>query len=220
MCFSAEVSFGASAVILSIGAVAIKKSSTIQQKTFCCIPLIFSIQQFAEGILWLSLSHKVSSQWSSIATYVFLVFAQVVWPTFVPLAMILLEKEKRRKKILKVLLGLGVIVSSYLLYCLLFYKVEASISCSHIKYDVDFPIHVKNLGILYFIATVFSPIISSIKKLRLFGCVLFLSYLVTRIFYEYYLISVWCFFAAIISGVALSVIIDLNKQAKPAQSIA
>ena len=214
MCFSAEASFGASAVLLTIGIISLNKSANVPQKVLSCIPIIFGVQQFAEGILWLSLYHANLASWNKIATYAFLIFAQVVWPIIVPLSVMLLEKGEKRRKILKAILVSGSIVSSYLLYCLLFYKVEANISCSHIRYDVYYPIHIQHLGIFYFVVTVTPSIISSIKRLRLLGVVIFVSYIITRIFYQYYLVSVWCYFAAIISVIALSVIIELNRVLK------
>ena len=213
MCFSAEASFGASAIVLTIGLIAIKKSTTVPQRILSCIPLIFSAQQFTEGILWLSLSHPGLSHWNNIATYAFLIFAQVVWPIVVPLSVMLMEKETNNKKVLIGLLVLGIIVSSYLSWCLLFYKVHASVSCNHIRYDVDYPIF-KHSGIIYFMAAALPPIISSIKRLRLFGIIIILSYVVTKVFYEYYLVSVWCFFAAFVSIIILSVIIEFNKPTK------
>ncbi len=218
MCFSAEASFGASAIISTIGIVSINKSTTIPQKVISCMPLIFGIQQFTEGILWLSLSYPAFSQWNNIATYAFLMFAQVVWPVFLPLSVLLLEKEKIQKNILIALLVSGILFSSYLTYCLIFYKAQASISCYHIRYEVDYPIRLKFSGIFYFIFTVFPLLLSGIKRLRLLGVVMLLSFFVTKIFYEYYLISVWCFMAAIISSIVLSAIIKLNSPPQPLAS--
>lgn len=219
MCFSAEASFGVSAIILTIGAVSIKKSSNLPQRVLSCIPFVFGIQQFAEGILWLSLTHTGLVKWSITSTYVFLVFAQVVWPILVPLSVMLLEKDKKNKKVLKGLLAMGIILGSYLLYCLMYYQVQSDVSCNHIVYAVYYPIRFKYSGIFYFIPTVIPPIISSIKRLRLLGIVIFISHIITRIFYEDYLISVWCYFAAIISVVVLAVTIQLNNQSKPASAI-
>lgn len=211
MCFSATASFGASVIIATIGIACIKKSTTIPQKVLSCIPLIFSIQQFTEGVLWLSLTHVGLIPWKMAATYSFLIFAQVVWPTMVPLSVMLLEKDPRNRKILKGFLALGIVVSTYLAYCLIFFKVQSSVSCYHIQYDVDYPRLFKYSGLLYFVVTVIPPIITTLKRLRLLGVIIFLSYVITIIFYEDYLVSVWCYFAAIISIVVLSVIMKLNE---------
>ncbi len=214
MCFSAEASFGASAVISVIGIVAVKKSTTVPQKILSCIPLIFAAQQFAEGILWLSLSHTSLAQWNKPATYTFLTAAEVAWPIMLPLSVMLLEKQKVRKRILAVFLVLGILVSSILGYCLVVYPVQSSISCSHILYDVSYPIHTPYFAPFYLIASVVPPFISSIKRVLLLGALLTVSYIVTTIFYEDYLISVWCFFSAAISLLILSNIIYFNRPAK------
>jgi len=54
MCFWAGASFGASVVLSIIGTAAIMKARTIPQGLFAGIPVLFSIQQLAEGMLWLS----------------------------------------------------------------------------------------------------------------------------------------------------------------------
>lgn len=210
MCFSAGASFSASAIILTIGVVSMKRSTTIPQRVLSCIPLIFGIQQFTEGILWLSMSQAWLSPWKMMATYAFLIFAQVVWPTMVPLSVLLLENDRRNKRVLKGSLALGIIISAYLAYCLIFFNVSSSVSCYHIQYDVDYPKLFRYSGLLYFIVTVIPPIISTIKRLRLLGAIICLSYVITKIFYEDYFVSVWCYFAAIISIVVLSVVIKLN----------
>lgn len=148
--------------------------------------------------------------------YTFLLFAQVVWPAFVPLTILLFEKERRRKYILRVLSGIGIITSLYLFYCLLFYNVSAYMEQHHIKYDLDFPLAYRWItGLLYIIAAVFSPLVSGSRHLRLLGWILLASYLVTRILYFDYLVSVWCYFAAILSVVVLLIIRLQNKAAGP-----
>lgn len=147
--------------------------------------------------------------------YVFLVFAQVVWPSFVPLTVLLSEKDARRKKILRVLLGIGIFTSLYLSWGMLFYNVSASIENQHIKYRLDFPLGNRWFsGITYILAAVVTPFISSLKYLRYLGLALLLSYLASRIFFEAYLISVWCYFAAVLSLFILAVIVQLRKASK------
>jgi hypothetical protein len=69
---------------------------------FASIPLIFGVQQIAEGILWLTLPNSEYLTIQKIFTYVYLFFAQIVWPIWVPIAILLLEKEATRKNIQKV----------------------------------------------------------------------------------------------------------------------
>jgi len=144
MCFSASISFGASALLGAAGGVAIKKAKTIPMKVFALTPLLFGIQQFSEGIVWMSLNNpgsEFSEFWLSKSVYTFLFFAWVIWPIFIPAFTILLEKNQERKKILKGLLVNGVIVSTILVYVVFSYSVEAETSSYHIQYihGVDYP---------------------------------------------------------------------------------
>ncbi|MCD6064939.1 MAG: hypothetical protein K0R82_2850 [Flavipsychrobacter sp.] len=212
MCFSAQASFAASAGLAVVGAVCFSRSKTTPQHILACIPLIFSVQQLSEGLLWLSLSQPAYAHWQRTAMYVFLVFAEVVWPAFVPLTILLFENDLRRKKVLRVLSGIGIFIAIYMSYCMAVYPVSASIEEHHINYQLDFPLGNRWFsGIPYLLAAVLSPFVSGVKFLRLLGWGFLVAYLVTRIWYAHYLISVWCFFAAILSLMVLYIINRLRK---------
>ena len=211
MCFSAEASFSASAVLLVIGISAIRKSTSFPQRFFSCLPLIFSAQQFVEGFVWLSFTNPHFESWRQPAAYAFLIFAQVVWPSFVPFAAMFLERSKQNRGILKALCLSGLAISSVLLYHLIAYPVEANAEGHHIRYNIYYPTSVSHAGLFYSIPTVFPLIMSSMKRVRLLGAVIFVSYLITEIFYDYYLTSVWCFFSAVISLIIFSAIVQLNS---------
>lgn len=212
MCFSATASFGASAILLGIGLISFKNSESKEQKFIASIPLLLSIQQIFEGILWLSISKPSYLGWVNTATYGFLIFAQVIWPIFIPLALLFLEKEAKRKKALSYFLVLGVVQALFMGYGLLVFPAESSISSSHIRYDMDFPAANSWYGgVFYILATGISPFVSSIKRINLIGVIILFTYLFTRIFYEYYVISIWCYFAAMISFVILSVSLKFRK---------
>lgn len=215
MCFSPAASFGASATLLVIGAISLKYSSTRPQQILSSVPLMLSIQQFCEGILWLSLGRPEYAEWEKPANYVFLLFAQIIWPFYIPLAIMLLEKQALRRKILSWLFLIGIVQALYLAYGITLYNVKASIEGSHIRYNLDFPgANQWFSGVLYIIATGIAPFVSGIKRMRLMGIIILFSYLYSRILFEYYVISVWCYFAALISFVVLAVILQLRKKAE------
>lgn len=218
MCFSAEASFGAGTILLGIGIASLYKAESAPHKVLACIPLLFSIQQFDEGILWLSFTNAAYAHWRQLSTYFFLVFAQVIWPVFVPVTMLLLEKDPARKKVLQITTAAGILLAAYLIYCLFSYNVTAIVSNHHIRYGFASPYaHTWYSGLLYFIPTVLSPLVSTNRKLQLIGVVLLLSYLVARVFFGEYLVSVWCYFAAIISAIVLFVVIDDTRKHKDAR---
>ena len=221
MCFSVEASFGAGIVLSVIGVASIKKVQSPSQIAFASIPLIFSVQQITEGFLWLALSNPVYASLQQVTTYTFLFLAQIVWPLWVPLAILLVEKEDKRKTIQKLLVAIGVLLSIYLAYCLLSYNVQAKIIGYHISYEQDYPVGLSLVGgVFYFIATIAPPFFSTIKMMWLLGLAILISYIITIIFYEDYFVSVWCFFASVIS-ISVFVIMHGIKNCikKPTQNI-
>ncbi len=212
MCFSAEASFVASAVLTTVGGVAIRKAETTPQKVFAAIPLVFGLQQFFEGLLWLALQQTIYGGWIEIATYNFLFFAWIIWPVYVPLSIRLLETNKARKKWLNLFLLMGGIISATLAYNLYFHAVTAEIEGYHIRYTTDYEFTYPWVaGMLYFIPIAFSPFVSAIKKMWVLGAMVLLSFTITALFYREYLISVWCFFAAITSVTVLWMVYRVKR---------
>jgi len=98
MCFNANVSFGAGVVIGIIGIATIKKIKTPSQLAFASIPLIFAIQQFMEGVLWLALEQPDNLLKQEMATYTYLIIAQCIWSIFVPFSIFAFGKRRKKKK--------------------------------------------------------------------------------------------------------------------------
>jgi hypothetical protein len=212
MCFSANASFGAGIVLSVIGVVAIKKVQHSSQILFASIPLLFAIQQIAEGFIWVTLPNQAYALVSHIMTYIYLFFAEFFWPLWVPIAILMLERKDKRRKIQKVFVGIGMLVSFYFAYCLLSYHVQANIIGYHVAYKVDYPNPLgKYGGILYFTATVLPPFFTYIKRMWMFGTTIFISYVITAIFYDHYVLSVWCFFASIISISIYAIILEIRN---------
>ena len=130
----------------------------------------------------------------------FLIFAHIVWPVWIPVSILLLEKPTFRKKIQKILVAVGLLVGIYLTCCLLLYTVRADIVGYHIRYKVDFPPALRMYGIvLYALASILPSFFSSVKRMWMLGVTILISYIISAIFYEHYVLSVWCFFASVIS---------------------
>ncbi|MFA6277206.1 MAG: DUF6629 family protein [Pedobacter sp.] len=213
MCFSAPASFVAGVGLLLVGSAAVVKSKTVPQYVLSSIPILFAVQQSLEGVVWLGLSDPAYAHWLPWAIYLFLGFAQLVWPILVPLAILLFEKEPVRRKFLLVFLGIGILTAAYLGYALLNFEATAKIQEHHIQYALQFPFQSMLLrGIPYMLATAVSPFFSSHKQLRLLGWVLVGSYIFTALIYWQYLTSVWCYFGALLSSLILFIIIKLNKE--------
>lgn len=212
MCFSASASFGAGIILSAITVGTIKKTEEPYQIYFSFIPLIFCIQQITEGLLWLSLTDLAFTPLQQPTTYVFLFFAQVVWPWWLPYSILQLEQDKTRKKFIRILFIMGALVSLYLASCLVLYPVEAKIISYHITYKQDYPIRFGGYGdFIYSMATILPALISSIKRMWILGAVISISYLITMLFYSDYVISVWCFFASVISFTVLLLLVAMKN---------
>jgi len=175
--------------------------------------LFFGVQQIVEGILWLALLDTGYIHIQKMATYLFLIMAQVVWPSMIPVSVLLMEEKRRRKIILGILLGMGISLSLYYSFCLISFSVTPQIICYHIQYNTGFPDSLAIAAfIVYLIVTITPLFISSIKRTHLLGILMFSSCLITAIFFTQFLISVWCFFAAVISGVIFWILRDSKKE--------
>ncbi len=200
MCYSAGASFAAGVVISAVGVAAVKSAHKPSQRLFAVIPLLFGIQQFAEGFLWLTLQSSDYEVVKSICNYVFLITAQVIWPVVLPLSVLLMEEESKRRKILVILLVAGMALSLYYGFYLLISRVTSVILDCHILYTIDSPKTLVRPTFLIYLAVTVAPLfISSIKRMYLMGILIIVSLAVAVFFYRVHLTSVWCFFAAVIS---------------------
>ncbi len=218
MCFSAVASFGLG------GALIISRVIQHQVKPFklsdpafilSLVPMIFGIQQIAEGVIWLSMDYEIWQKWKDPSIYIFIFIAQVIWPLAVPFAFLKFERKSHRKSMLKGLTIFGAITSTYLLFCIVFFPIDAKLLDNHMVYELRFGNNPPLInGILYFIPTVLPAFFSSNRKAYLFGFLVLLSFILSKLLFPNAFISVWCYFAA---GISLSIywlIKPENKQRK------
>ncbi|MFZ4620292.1 MAG: DUF6629 family protein [Bacteroidota bacterium] len=209
MCFSAEASFTGGVVLSAIGVAAIKKVSIPSQTAFASVPLVFGIQQIAEGFVWMSFRDPAFVGTQKAGMYLFLFIARVLWPALMPFSVLMMEEVQKKKNLQRIMLAMGLSVSVYYSYCLLFLNVAPNILGHHVQYISDFPDWLAvPVFAVYLVACIVPLFISSIKRTRLLGILMFIACLITGIFYVEYLTSVWCFFAAIISVVILWIVDD------------
>ena len=212
MCFSAGASFAGGIIISAIGVITIKKVHKPSQIVFACIPLFFGFQQIAEGVVWLTVPVPEYAGMQKIATYIFQTMALVIWPVMIPFSVLHMEKSKKKKKVLYMLLIVGAILSIYYSFCLLVFNVNQQIKGYHVQYNTNFPVLLTTIAFIIYLAVTITPLfVSSIKRTHLMAILMTFSCLVTAIFFKQYLTSVWCFFAALISGVVFWILSDSRK---------
>lgn len=201
MCFSATASFTAGAALLIVGTVTARRARRPAELPFALIPVLFGAQQLIEGALWLTFSDD-ASHWNTVLTHVYSLFSHVLWPIYVPIAVLLLELVPWRRKALAGIAVAGAAPGLYLLYFLVTEPIVAQVVGHHITY-VSPHFYILAVMALYVLGTCISPLLSSHRTVRWFGLAAFLSFVAAYAFYAAWFISVWCFFAAVLSGIVL-----------------
>lgn len=205
MCFSATASFAAAGLTGAIGLFVLARTQDARDLPLASMPMFFAAQQLIEGGLWLTLPVAPESPAVSFLTHAFLSLALIFWPVFSPIAALALETEAVRRRLMTACLAFGVGVSAYFFWTVSLEPHSARIAGGHIDYEIGRTPEV--VALLYLAATTLALLLSSQRAVVLFGAMVFAGSLVTYLFYEQALISVWCFFAA-----AGSVVIAVHSE--------
>ena len=213
MCFSATASFTAGAALLAVGGFTMRQIERPTELPYASIPALFGIQQLVEGALWLSFPDG-RSHLNDILTHIYAFFSHILWPIFVPVAVLLIEPEAWRRKLLWLFAMAGATSGLYLAYSWLMYPTTSLVVEDHILY-ISPHFFIGPILALYIVGTCGSPLVSSHPSVRWFGLAVGVSLLTAYAFYAFWFISVWCFFAAIIS---VTIVLHFRHR-QPASSV-
>lgn len=208
MCFSAEASFAASGVLVVAGAYCLHRcrGREARYRPLAFMPLLFALQQFIEGLLWLDLGPGDPSRVASLSLF-YLFFAFGVWPFYCPWIAYRFEtgSTRRRRLLLAfVVAGAGVGTMVYLPLLLGTTGFTTTVVNGSIAYETARPALQKQLYTLAYVIVTLTPfMIASDRRLLVFSLLLLASMAVTMLFYAYAFFSVWCFVAALLSLFAL-----------------
>lgn len=101
---------------------------------FAAIPLLFAVQQAAEGFVWLTMDQPDEALLQRLAVNIFLGFALLVWPLWLPLSLRRIEHRPARRQTLLGLCCAGVMVSIYASVLLLRWHPIAQTAGHSIRY--------------------------------------------------------------------------------------
>jgi hypothetical protein len=162
------------------------------------LPLAFAAHQLVEGFVWRHLESGGAHVDGGVAVYLYVVFAWVVLPFLVPLAIALVEPDPARRRLMAGFAALGALVGAYLLYAIVAEDVTAHIASHTIQYGGAGPFAVL-ATVLYVVATCAPPILSSHPAIRIFGVVDLFAVGVIAYAQADGLTSIWCAWAAVVS---------------------
>lgn len=194
MCFSAAASFTAAAALAAAGAATLAQRPRPRDAMFAAIPLIFAAHQAIEGAIWLAIHDGRAAPGALVIAW--LLIAQVVWPVYVPLSVIVMER--RRRPALWLLLAAGLFVSGALAAVLAQHRYTVEAVADGLRYSTGHLFEARLLG-LYFIAVTAPLFMSRHRYVVAFGAATLAGAAATMIGYYYASASVWCFFAAVSS---------------------
>lgn len=213
MCFSPEASFSVAALCAAAGGVCLLRMKHHAFAGLAIMPFIFSLQQAVEGLIWL---RPAWPDPAFLAT-IFIIIAKIVWPVFVPLAVLASEAGPRRRKALLRLSLAGILLAILFLLDVTVSEHLPVPEAGRISYPASFrpcaPDFLRNLSemhilgfssrdlilVPYALVIIASLLLSGHWQVRLVGFVIAAGLCVSLLSYRSALVSVWCFFAAVAS---------------------
>lgn len=206
MCFSATASFSAAAILIPAGVFCLKKSNQVDKRywAYAMLPLLFGLQQALEGGVWLALSQAEQARAHFMALG-FLLFSHVFWLGWIPYSSYLTEDSLRLRQVFLAIAGFGLLFGAAM-YLPLMYQpgwMQVSIVNHAIDYELRFYsdtyLSKPALTALYAAVILVPLMLSSDRGHSILGVLVLLSGLATWAFFDWVFISVWCYFAALIS---------------------
>ena len=98
MCFSAEASFTAGAVLTGGGVCAHVYCRLDRDRILASMPPLFGLHQVVEGVLWLSLQREGPKPLEQAAAFAFCMVS-VLWPIVFPLSLFVRHQDRIRKSL-------------------------------------------------------------------------------------------------------------------------
>ncbi len=150
-------------------------------------------------MIWLTFSYE-EPLLNAVMTQLYSFFSHVLWPVYVPVAVLLIEPPGWHRRALFVFVAAGVAVGAYLLSFAVAFPIVSQPVGQHIEY-VSPHFFAAAAMTLYLMSTTISPLLSTHRTVKVFGVLALLSFAAAYYFYATWFISVWCFFAALMSAV-------------------
>jgi len=197
--YFAVLNFTLSGAIGLVGILTLRKVSTPHEVIFAALPLLFALHQFTEGFVWLGMGGHIDQRALNIAAGIFIYYAQGLLPFLVPLAVWLIEKQLWRKNLLGILTLLGLALAVYTMYGLSTVPSSVSVVNNTLDYHNPWTANIYD-ALLYIITTCGSLMLSSSIAIELFGLLNFIGLIIIYLLRPYGFTSLWCLYAAAISG--------------------
>jgi hypothetical protein len=163
------------------------------------LPVLLAAHQLDETFVWWSLQGHLATWVGTLATWVYLFFAFVVLPVYVPLAVRAVEPPGPRRNAMTACAVLGVAVSVMLLVGMLRGPVTATLGDHHIAYGTGLSAGLVVVA-AYVVATCGALLFSEHRHVAVLGAVNLVAVaLLVKLAVDGFA-SLWCAWAAVTSG--------------------
>lgn len=200
MCFSEGASYAAGAVLTGAGAYTLQRADRACAP-LAAVPLMFGLQQLTEGLVWRAVEANPAGETVRSTPGIalaYLMFAYVLWPVIMPIAVARIEPRPGRRRAMAMLAVLGGGVGAWLLGSLLREPPRVHVARHHLDYGVTLSGDALVIA-SYLTAVCASCLLSSWPLLRLLGAASAVSAGITALVAIEAFASIWCFCAAVLS---------------------
>ena len=164
------------------------------------LPLLLAAHQIDEAFVWWGLQGNVPAAVGQVATWVYLLFAFVVLPIYLPATVRGLEPPGWRRNLMGAFTAAGAAVAAVLLVAMLVGPVTAALGDHHLQYGTG--LHTGFVIVVAYVAvTCGSLLFSGFRPLALFGALNLVAVAVLAHVEINGFASLWCGWAALTSGV-------------------
>ncbi len=198
MCYSPEADLVAGLVVGAVGIDALRHVDDRRDLALAAVPLVLAAHQLIEAVGWWGLQDRVPETAGTLAIVAYLVIAMGVVPGLVPYAVMRTERSPTRQRLMFPFVAVGVAVSVVLLVALSTGPYGASIGGRYIAYETTLPWS-GAIAVAYVIAVCAPLLLSSHRRLVLFGSINLIMVIGLATLLAQGFISLWCVWAAISS---------------------
>jgi hypothetical protein len=200
MCFSPEADLVAGVVVSGVGIDALRHVKQTREYPLASLPLLLGVHLLVEVYVWWGEAGRVPEYVGQTATWVYLAFALGVLPVLVPVAILAVEPDERRRRLLMPFVVVGAGVAALYMAGVITGPVSAGINGCCLSYDSG-PGYSPLLGVLYVVVTCIPLLFSSHRAVVAFGTANLVAVPVIGWLLASGFASVWCAWAAITSVV-------------------
>lgn len=191
----------AGTVLLPVAALSLREVKRPRELPFALLPAIFSLHQFIEAAVWAGQDGDRSAGFVHLAVLAYVLIAFALLPTYVPLAVLLLEPTAARLRVAPFVV-LGAVVSAYLAFAVLSHPVVVR----RLPHALSYHTGVENGAVwvvLYIVAVIGPALMSGYRSIVAFGLLNLVGLVVVAVLAIRGFASLWCIYAAAASILVL-----------------